>query len=75
MKDFKLFEGFCFMTDKWTDICDCRVAFATEKFSTQKSLIYWNFFVPFRRFLSISPTQVLHILGLVGGGNKGRLVV
>ena len=40
MKEFKLFEGFCFMTDKWTDICDCRVAFANEKFSKQKSLIY-----------------------------------
>ena len=35
----------------------------------------WNFFVPFRRFLSTSPAQVLHIFRLVGGGNKGRLVV
>ena len=35
----------------------------------------WNFFVSFRRFLSTSPTQVLHILGLVGGENKGRLDV
>ena len=24
--------GFCFRTDRQTDICDCRVAFATEKF-------------------------------------------
>ena len=41
--DFKLFEGFWFMTDeqtnelmnertnKRTDICECRVAFAIEK--------------------------------------------
>ena len=33
--DFKLFEGFCFLTDrlrgKWTDIGDCRVGFVTEK--------------------------------------------
>ena len=28
---FQAVEGFCFMTDKQTDICDCRVAFATEK--------------------------------------------
>ena len=35
----------------------------------------WNFFVPFRRFLSTSLAQVLHTFGLVGGGNKGRLVV
>ena len=33
--NFKLFEGFSLWTDKytneWTDIGDCRVAFATEK--------------------------------------------
>ena len=34
MKDFKLFKGFCFMT----------VAFATEKFPTQKSLNYVELF-------------------------------
>ena len=28
MKDVK---GFCFQTDGLMDICDCRVAFATEK--------------------------------------------
>ena len=32
---FQAVEGFCFMTDertnKRTDICDCRVAFPTEK--------------------------------------------
>ena len=33
--DFKLLKGFALrqtdgQTDKWTDICDCRVAFATE---------------------------------------------
>ena len=32
---FQAVEGFCFQTDKRTndrtDICDCRVAFATEK--------------------------------------------
>ena len=27
---FQAVEGFCFMTDERTDICDCRVAFATE---------------------------------------------
>ena len=39
MKDegwwFQVVEGFCFKTDRrtneQTDICDCRVAFATEK--------------------------------------------
>ena len=34
MKDegwwFQAVGGFCFMTDERTDICDCRVAFATE---------------------------------------------
>ena len=30
--DFKLLRGFAdWWTDGWTDICDCRVAFATEK--------------------------------------------
>ena len=28
---FQAEEGFCFMTDRRTDICDCLVAFATEK--------------------------------------------
>ena len=28
---FLAVEGFWFMTDKRTDICECRVAFATEK--------------------------------------------
>ena len=28
---FQAVEGFCFKTDERTDICDCRVAFATEK--------------------------------------------
>ena len=32
--DFKLFEGFYFLEDRWmnkqTDICECRVAFTTE---------------------------------------------
>ena len=32
MKDFKLFRGFDYgQTDGRTDICDCRVAFVTEK--------------------------------------------
>ena len=35
MINSKLFEGFCFLTDgrtdRRTDICECRVAFATEK--------------------------------------------
>ena len=31
-EDFKLLGGFALrLTDKRTDICDCRVAFATEK--------------------------------------------
>ena len=31
--DFKLLRGFADeRTNKWTDICDCRVAFATENF-------------------------------------------
>ena len=30
--DFKLLRGFeDRQTDKWTDICECRVAFTTEK--------------------------------------------
>ena len=32
---FQVVEGFCRQTDErmngWTDICECRVAFATEK--------------------------------------------
>ena len=27
---FQAVEGFCFRTHERTDICDCRVAFATE---------------------------------------------
>ena len=27
---FQAVEGFCRQTNRWTDICDCRVAFATE---------------------------------------------
>ena len=34
MKDFKLFEGFCRQTDRWTDICNCKVAFTTDKIPT-----------------------------------------
>ena len=29
--DFKVVVEFCFQTDERTDICNCRVAFATEK--------------------------------------------
>ena len=29
---FQAVEGFCRRTDGRTDICDCRVAFATEKY-------------------------------------------
>ena len=38
---FQAVEGFCFMTDWQTDnICDCRVAFATENvFSMIKSFL------------------------------------
>jgi len=32
---FQAVEGFCRQTNGWTDICDCRVAFVTEK--TEKS--------------------------------------
>ena len=28
---YQAVEGFCWQTDEQTDICDCRVAFATEK--------------------------------------------
>ena len=28
---FQVVEGFCRLTDERTDICECRVAFATEK--------------------------------------------
>ena len=39
MIDFKVFWGFAFRrTDKQTDICDCRVTFATEK--PEKHLFY-----------------------------------
>ena len=41
---FQAVEGFWFMTDGRTDICDCRVAFATE--NSQKlmeTLRNWNF--------------------------------
>ena len=35
MKDegwwFQALRLFCFLTDRWMDICDCRVTFATEK--------------------------------------------
>ena len=32
--DFKLLKGFAWgQTNGWTDICDCRVAFAIEKLS------------------------------------------
>ena len=27
---FQAVEGFCFLTDGRTDICNCRIAFATE---------------------------------------------
>ena len=37
MIDFKVFWGFAFRrTDERTDICDCRVAFATEKVKSLK---------------------------------------
>ena len=32
---FQAVEGFCRHTDGRTDICDCRVAFATENNDTQ----------------------------------------
>ena len=35
--DFKLLRGFADrQTEKWTDICDCRVALATEKLRIQR---------------------------------------
>ena len=40
MIDYKLFDGFALrQTDEQTDICDCRVAFATEKFEKYEMLI------------------------------------
>ena len=42
--DFKLLKGFAlWRTDRRTDICNCRVAFATENIKTM-------FFSPFDRF-------------------------
>ena len=36
--DFKLLKGFALgWMNKWTDICNCRVAFATEK-----NFLYWS---------------------------------
>ena len=34
---FQAVEGFCRQTNAWTDICDCRVAFATEKVNNKQS--------------------------------------
>ena len=36
---FQAVEGFCWRTDEWTDICDCRVASATEKKKKKKKNI------------------------------------
>ena len=42
--DFKLLKGFALgQTNKQTDICDCRVAFATEK-QMQKHIEFSNFY-------------------------------
>ena len=38
--DFKLLRGFA---DGWTDICDCRVAFATEKKFLHRLDTIYNF--------------------------------
>ena len=44
MIDFKVVLGFCFQTDERTDgrtdICDCRVAFATEKIEINKNVSF-----------------------------------
>ena len=38
---FQAVEGFCFMTDWQTDnICDCRVAFATENNNCFRDTLY-----------------------------------
>ena len=43
--DFKLLRGFADgRTDERTDICDCRVAFATENALTNSSLYYYSRF-------------------------------
>ena len=62
MNNFKLFDGFCFMTEKLTDICNCSVAFAIEKFSKQKSLIYVELCFPFRRFVHLTSSGFAHFL-------------
>ena len=42
MKDegwwFQALRVFCFLTDRWMDICNCRVTFATEKKNIQPKL-------------------------------------
>ena len=37
---FQAVEGFCRRTDGRTDICDCRVAFATEKWVASVTLAF-----------------------------------
>ena len=34
---FQAEEGFCFMTDRRSDICNCRVTFATENSLKEKN--------------------------------------
>ena len=58
-------EGFCWQIDKLTDICDCRVAFATEKWIRLLLRIYrvwWLVFYPsFSWTTSIFKSCFLHI--------------
>ena len=64
MKDegcwFQAVEGFCWWTDGRTDICDCRVAFATEKILPFSCIIPYLLVVSrvlFKIFI-LSPQQI-----------------
>ena len=52
-EDFKLLRGFDRQTDEGTDICDCRVAFATE--NKIKSVDFFHTFKSEDLRLTISP--------------------
>ena len=39
---FQAVDGFLWLTDRQTDICECRVAFATEKTHGHQSLFLYH---------------------------------
>ena len=82
--DFKLFRGFADgQTKERTDICDCRVAFATENHILELLYAVSNFrFQGFRTFIVNMKKEFYHSLGLLrsvlshGAGvavSRGRL--